>query len=107
MFSLKVLYSILENVEALPVRKDMSLMEVIEVHDIVNNNKARSGKGEEMVEFLDNTICPVEQCYLKIAIMLYSRFNYLHLDTLDEAIDKIIEDNVAVVATIKALTTVK
>ena len=39
--------------------------------------------------------------------MLYSRFNYLHLDTLDEALDKIIEDNVAVVATIKALTTVK
>lgn len=107
MFSLKVLYSILENVEALPVRKDMSLMEVIEVHDIVNNNKARSNKGKEMVEFLDNTICPVEQCYLKIAIMLYSRFNYLHLDTLDEALDKIIEDNVAVVATIKALTTVK
>ena len=46
MFSLKVLYSILENVEALPVRKDMSLMEVIELHDIVNNNKARSNKGE-------------------------------------------------------------
>ena len=107
MFSLKTLYAVLENVEALPVRKDMSLMEVIEVHDIVNNNKARSGKGEEMAEFLDNTICPVEQCYLKIAIMLYSRFNYLHVDTIDEALDKIIEDNVAVVATIKALTTVK
>lgn len=107
MFSLKVLYSILENVEALPVRKDMSILDVIEVHDIVNNNKARTGKGEEMMEFLDNTICPVEQCYLKIAIMLYSRFNYLHVDSLDEALDKIIEDNVAVVATIKALTTVK
>lgn len=107
MFSLKTLYAILENVEALPVRKDMSILEVIEVHDIVNNNKARTAKGEEMVEFLDNTICPVEQCYLKIAIMLYSRFNYLHVDSLDEALDKIIEDNVAVVATIKALTTVK
>lgn len=107
MFSLKTLYGILENVEALPVRKDMSLMEVIEVHDIVNNNKARSNKGEEMVEFLDNTICPIEQCYLKIALMLYSRYNYLHVDSLDEAIDRIIEDNVAVVATIKALTTVK
>ena len=107
MFSLKVLYSILENVEALPVRKDMSLMEVIEVHDIVNNNKARSNKGEEMVEFLDNTICPIEQCYLKIALMLQSRYNYLHVDSLDESLDRIIEDNVAVVATIKALTTVK
>lgn len=107
MFSLKTLYAVLENVEALPVRKDMSILEVIEVHDIVNNNKARSSKGDEMVEFLDNTICPIEQCYLKIAIMLYSRFNYLHVDTLNEALDRIIEDNVAVVATIKALTTVK
>ena len=107
MFSLKTLYAVLENVEALPVRKDMSILEVIEVHDIVNNNKARSNKGEEMVEFLDNTICPIEQCYLKIALMLYSRYNYLHVDSLDEAIDRIIEDNVAVVATIKALTTVK
>ena len=107
MFSLKTLYAVLENVEALPLRKDIKVLEAIEVHDIVNNNKARTSKGEEMVEFLDNTICPVEQCYLKIALMLQSRYNYLHVDSLDEAIDKIIEDNVAVVATIKALTTVK
>ena len=107
MFSLKTLYAVLENVEALPLRKDMNILEVIEVHDIVNNNKSRTSKGEEMVEFLDNTICPIEQCYLKIALMLQSRYNYLHVDSLDEAIDKIIEDNVAVVATIKALTTVK
>lgn len=107
MFSLKTLYAVLENVEALPLRKDIKVLEAIEVHDIVNNNKSRTSKGEEMVEFLDNTICPVEQCYLKIALMLQSRYNYLHVDSLDEAIDKIIEDNVAVVATIKALTTVK
>ena len=64
MFSLKTLYAVLENVEALPLRKDIKVLEAIEVHDIVNNNKARTGKGEEMVEFLDNTICPIEQCYL-------------------------------------------